>query len=148
MSPHEEASSPPTRVPHGSCPLAPSSLGSGVFCSAAPSQGPLWGRNHCVRGRGFQGSVAVGLTRGRAVGGTSGPLFRQLPFPGVSPQPPQLPLSVTRRLGEIRRDRGRGSVTSPLQVRTQCVHILAAVFERTACGARTARRPTERRVGQ
>ncbi|KAJ8784413.1 hypothetical protein J1605_008257 [Eschrichtius robustus] len=57
------------------------------------------------------GEVVVGVTSGRAVGGTSGPRFRQLPFPGVSPQPPQLPLSVTRRPGEIRRYRDRGSVS-------------------------------------
>lgn len=111
VSLYEEASSPQTPVPHGGWPLAISSLGSAALCSATPSPEPLWRRNYCVKGRSFQGNVVVGLTRRRAVGGTSGPLFRQLPFPGVSPQPLQLPLSVTRRLGESRRDWGRGSVS-------------------------------------
>ena len=75
-------------------------LALGEFCS--------WRRNHCVRG-GFRREVVVGVIRGRAIGGISGPRFRQLPFPGVSPQPPQFHLSVTRRSGEIRRDSDPGA---------------------------------------
>lgn len=66
--------------------------------------GGLSGGGQARLALGSAGRKLAGLARGSAG-------FRQLPFPGVSLHPPPLPLSVTRRPGEIRRDPGRGCVS-------------------------------------
>lgn len=100
---------PPTPVPHGDGPSAESpSVG---FRSVTPLPQLSVEAEPLCQVSGFSRKSRVGLTRGRAGGGISGPLFRQLPFPGVSPQPPQLPSPATLRPGGIRRAGAPGDVS-------------------------------------
>lgn len=105
LSHYQEVSSPHIPVPQGDRPSVNLWPAWCFLLNHSMEAEPL------CQGSSFLGKVVVGLTRGRAVGGTSGPLFSQLPFPGVSPQPPKLPLSVTLHSGEIRRDRVRDTVS-------------------------------------
>lgn len=98
-----------------------------------------------------QGSWFSGRSRGRSDKRAGSrrdfrPTVPSAAFPGRLPATPST--SLVRDAAPRRNSTGRGPGERELQVRTRCVPILAALFERRNYGAGTAGRLTERRVGQ
>lgn len=111
---------------------------SGVLYSATPS---LWRAELLSQGSWFSGKCRSRIDKKAGSRRDFRAAVPSAAFPGRLPATSST--SLVRDAAPGRKLPGLGPTERELQVRIRCVHLLAAVSERTRCVARTARRLTE-----